>query len=304
MLVLSEVDGQDVIFFTLLAFCPGILFFGLPKLAVLMLLVRLLNPAKWLKRFFWVTVWISQLSFICLIGLIIGRCNPPKKMWKTDTAGKCLKMSIVTDFAVYVGAMSAFVDVVLAVYPAVVLFRTPMSLRRRIGLTATLGIGAIGGAIAIYKTFLIPDGLGHPDFSYHSAKIIIWTAIEGSTVIMAASIPVFAPLVDMMIKGRNPFKRSEKTVDTYTPTDTQKETLEMSTRGYTSADSTERGRNNFSDSQVDILRFNRDVRGTPIPGPGQIICTNEVSVTYEERQVVDPLEAMIRGYNTANWKGW
>jgi hypothetical protein len=196
MLVLSEVDGQDVIFFTLLAFCPGILFFGLPKLAVLMLLVRLLNPAKWLKRFFWVTVWISQLSFICLIGLIIGRCNPPKKMWKTDTAGKCLKMSIVTDFAVYVGAMSAFVDVVLAVYPAVVLFRTPMSLRRRIGLTATLGIGAIGGAIAIYKTFLIPDGLGHPDFSCkptvatqhyfswlttsndkdHSAKIIIWTA--------------------------------------------------------------------------------------------------------------------------------
>jgi hypothetical protein len=213
-------------------------------------------------------------------------------------------MDIVTDFAVYAGAMSAFVDVVLAFYPAVVLCRSPMSLRRRVSLTATLGFGAIGGAIAIYKTFLIPDGLGHPDFSYHSAKIIIWTAIEGGTVIMAASIPVFAPLVDMMIKGRNPFKRSEKNVGTYMPTNTQKEALEMSTRGYTSADSTERGRNNFSDSQVDILRFNRDTRGTPIPGPGQIICTNEVSVTYEARQVIDPLEAMIRGYNTANWKGW
>jgi hypothetical protein len=220
--------------------------------------------------------------------------------------------------------MSAFVDVVLAFYPAVVLCRSPMSLRRRVSLTATLGFGAIGGAIAIYKTFLIPDGLGHPDFSCtstaatqhcfswlttsndidHSAKIIIWTAIEGGTVIMAASIPVFAPLVDMMIKGRNPFKRSEKNVGTYMPTNTQKEALEMSTRGYTSADSTERGRNNFSDSQVDILRFNRDTRGTPIPGPGQIICTNEVSVTYEARQVIDPLEAMIRGYNTANWKGW
>ena len=40
-------------------------------------------------------------------------------------------------------ALSALVDVIIAVYPAVVLFQMPMSLRRRIGLTASLGIGSV-----------------------------------------------------------------------------------------------------------------------------------------------------------------
>lgn len=38
---------------------------------------------------------------------------------------------------------SAFINVVLAVYPAIVLARMQMSLKRKVGLTAALGIGAM-----------------------------------------------------------------------------------------------------------------------------------------------------------------
>lgn len=162
MPVLSQDDREGVILWTTVAFCPGILFFGLPKLAALTLVVRLLDPKKWLRRFLWSIVIISQLSFICLICLVMGRCRPFKSLYKLDVEGHCMSIKVVADFGVYVGgtwqptsvlpvirkltsstALSALVDVILAVYPAVVLFRMPMSLRRRIGLTASLGLGAM-----------------------------------------------------------------------------------------------------------------------------------------------------------------
>jgi hypothetical protein len=118
---------------------------------------------------------------------------------------------------------------------------------------------------------------------------------------MAASIPVFAPLVDMMLKGRNPFRRSNRDSKPYT--NLKNQSLEMSSRSFSDG-SAERGLSNFSESQVDILAINRDAAGTPFPGPGQILCTNEINITYEEKPLMDPLEAMLRGYDTATWKGW
>jgi hypothetical protein len=143
MPALTADEAEKVVLWTTLSFCPGVFFFGLPKLAVLTLLCRLLDPKKWLRRFFWTIIVVSQMSSICLIGLIMGRCRPFTKLYRPQADGYCLEIDIVADFGVYVGALSALVDVILAIYPAVILFQMPMSMRRRIGLTASLGIGSM-----------------------------------------------------------------------------------------------------------------------------------------------------------------
>ncbi|KFA54274.1 hypothetical protein S40293_07831, partial [Stachybotrys chartarum IBT 40293] len=311
MPALSEDDQSAVIMWTTAAFCPGILFLGLPKIAIVLLLDRLLDPTKFVRIFLWGIVGISQASFICLIGLLLGRCNPPMRLWDQNVEGECMDIQVVTNFAVFAGAFSAFVDVVLAVYPTMALFRTPMTLKRRLSLSVVLGIGLVGGAIAIYKTVLIPDGFGNPDFSYHSAPIMIWTAVhsvEGSTHVIAGSMPVLAPLLDALIRGNNPFRRSQIPDRAYDQF--QKDSPDLSSGAYSQGGTAERG-GSYGDSQVDILQTNEDGKEildrndirSPTPGPGEILCTNEINITYERRAPpMEPLEAMVRGYDYHTWE--
>jgi hypothetical protein len=103
MPALTADEAEKVVLWTTLSFCPGVFFFGLPKLAVLTLLCRLLDPKKWLRRFFWTIIVVSQMSSICLIGLIMGRCRPFTKLYRPQADGYCLEIDIVADFGVYVG---------------------------------------------------------------------------------------------------------------------------------------------------------------------------------------------------------
>lgn len=84
------------------------------------------------------------------------------------------------------------------------------------------------GAFAIYKTTRIPNGLSSPDFSYDSSDLIIWTlyvpplnrsythptnlrpSVEGCSIIIACTIPVLSPLMEMIFKGHNPFHSTSR----------------------------------------------------------------------------------------------
>lgn len=61
-------------------------------------------------------------------------------------------------------ALSAFVDLYLALYPAVILARLQMNLRKKIALAVALGIGSVACIVAAYKCTRIP-GLASDDFS-------------------------------------------------------------------------------------------------------------------------------------------
>jgi hypothetical protein len=167
---LSYEQQSATVMWTTATFCPGIMFFGLPKVAIVILLVRLLDPSKWIRRMFWIMLSINQAAHITLIGLLLGRCNPPAHMWDPrNVAGDCLPEDVVVNFALFTAAFSAFIDVALAVYPVLILIQTPMMGRRKLGLCIVLGTGAIGGGIAIYKTVIIPDALTNLDFSCTSS---------------------------------------------------------------------------------------------------------------------------------------
>jgi hypothetical protein len=111
-------------------------------------------------------------------------------------------------------------------------------------------------------------------------------------MIIAASMPILAPLVDMFLNSRSRSRMLRPRSKSYK--DLDHGSHEMGVRGSDSR---------RSESQVDILQERNQNKeyvlggNSPVilPGPGQIVLTNEISVTYETRPM-DPLEAMIRGY--------
>ncbi|KDN66169.1 putative integral membrane protein [Colletotrichum sublineola] len=140
--VLTLEQQQNNMLWTTAAQCPGIMSFGLPKLAVICLLTRLLNPGVFHKWFlWWLGIW-CQLTLAVTVVLLIGRCTPARALWDFSVTGTCFDPSILINYSIYAGDET-------------------------------------------------PD-------------LVVWTVIEGSTIIIASSIPVLHPLVDILLK-RNPF---------------------------------------------------------------------------------------------------
>lgn len=92
----------------------------------------------------------------------------------------------------------------LAIYPSVVLFGLQIELRKKIALCIALGIGSVASVVAIYKTTSLPS-LAKPDFSWETSELVVWTIIEGQTIIIASCIPLLQPLLDLA-RGRRTFR--------------------------------------------------------------------------------------------------
>lgn len=165
--VLTTEQQQGVILWTTMAFCPGIMSFSLPKLAVVSLLTRILNPGRVHKWVLWTMVIWSQMSFIAAIGILLGRCQPPRSMWDFSVKGTCFDINKLVSYGIYAtgeptsprphggiradhcGVFSAFVDIYLAVYPATVLFQLQLSLKGKLAPVVSLGISSLWKKIAL-----------------------------------------------------------------------------------------------------------------------------------------------------------
>ncbi|KAK5164212.1 uncharacterized protein LTR77_009906 [Saxophila tyrrhenica] len=85
-------------------------------------------------------------------------------------------------------------DLYLAVYPAIVLAKLQMNIKKKLALCGALGIGCVGCVVAAYKCTRLP-GLATSDFSWNTSQLVIWTSVEGSTIIIASCIPIMQPLL-------------------------------------------------------------------------------------------------------------
>ncbi|KAF5679246.1 integral membrane protein PTH11 [Fusarium heterosporum] len=198
---------QNAIFYTILGFPFGVMAFGFPKLAVVALITRLMNPGRMHKIFLWALAGTCMLSLIGCIIILFAQCSPVESQWTFSITDKtCWSPYILVDFAIFSGALSATTDLYLAIYPAVVLYSLQMNKRKKVALSCALGIGSIATIVAIYKCTRLPS-LASPDFSYDTSDLVIWTIIEASTIIIACCIPVLQPLVDAIL-GRRAFGSS------------------------------------------------------------------------------------------------
>lgn len=71
-------------------------------------------------------------------------------------------------------ALSAFMDLYLAVYPAWVLAKLQMNIKKKIALGVALGIGLVASIVAAYKCTRLP-GLASDDFSCEYQSKVVMT---------------------------------------------------------------------------------------------------------------------------------
>ncbi|KAH7305935.1 hypothetical protein B0I35DRAFT_483683 [Stachybotrys elegans] len=161
---------------TLCSFIPGLLSFGVPKLAVVALLTRVLNLSapRWHNIFLWVLTGLCN-AVLCAAGILaFAQCSPPRMQWDLGVKGQCLSPWILIHYSMFSSGFSAFVDLYLTVYPGLVLSQLKISRLNKTALSFALIMGILGSAVAIYKCVRLSD-LANPDSTYATGELIIWT---------------------------------------------------------------------------------------------------------------------------------
>lgn len=103
-------DMSQVLLWTIAGFFPGILAFTLPKLAVISLLCRMLNPNRLHKTFmFGLGALLMINAFVCL-GMLFGRCRPFRAVWDAsipEDQKVCWDFWIIVCYAIFTTGMLA-----------------------------------------------------------------------------------------------------------------------------------------------------------------------------------------------------
>ncbi|KAH8429530.1 uncharacterized protein LDX57_007192 [Aspergillus melleus] len=203
---LDIAEAEKGLFYNSVSFIFGILSFALPKLGVAALLNRLLNPSLIHRIITW-----GMASFICAVAIVniiiyITMCDPPQALWKISLVmnGKatCRDIWVLIHYATFNGAVSAFVDLYLAIYPSTVLFKLQMSFRKKLALSAAMGLGAVAAATAIVKCAQIKGLADKEDPTYGTVPLVIWTNVEANVVVIASCIPTLQPLLELILGKR------------------------------------------------------------------------------------------------------
>ncbi|KAH8704232.1 hypothetical protein BGW36DRAFT_99434 [Talaromyces proteolyticus] len=213
---LSTQQKANAFFYSSASFTPGILSFTIPKLGVAALLIRILNPTRRFTWFLWTFVGVSDLLIFGCVIILYAQCNPSRATWTPSmTDAVCWSPAVLENYSIASGALSAFLDLFLAMYPATVLWRLQMNRRKKIGLSATLGLGIFACAVSIYKATRLPELGNKADYTYATSEVFLWTSIEANTIIQAACIPTIAPLLESLL-GRKVFSsRSAEHTSSY-----------------------------------------------------------------------------------------
>jgi hypothetical protein len=171
----------------------GIFGTTIPKIAVTMLLIKLLNPSKITTAYLWtMNIVLNGFSIVCIITSFV-QCAPTSAYW-TKVGGKCWDPTIVANLAITQGALSAFTDFNLALFPVSVIWSLQMPWARKAAVCALMGFGCIAGIAAIVRTTKLAKLAEQTDFTHSIWTLVLWVAVECCVIIMCACIPSMRPI--------------------------------------------------------------------------------------------------------------
>ncbi|KAH8897992.1 hypothetical protein GQ53DRAFT_593950, partial [Thozetella sp. PMI_491] len=165
---------------------------SLSKTSFAVTLLRIVN--SYLKYLVWfIIVSVNSLYFANILYSWF-RCSPIPKLWDNSIDGTCSDVNTYETYSLFVASYSAFMDLVLALLPTVIVWNLQMKLKEKIGVAVAMSMGVFGGITAAVKAYQIYT-FSDPDSSYALVSPIIWGTAEANITIIAASIPVLRSLI-------------------------------------------------------------------------------------------------------------
>ncbi|KAF2245418.1 hypothetical protein BU26DRAFT_607669 [Trematosphaeria pertusa] len=193
LLISNPLNISKVVKWQLFSEPVAILGTTIPKVAVTMLLIKLLDPNKLAVAWLWaLNILLNALSIVCIITSFV-QCTPTSAYW-TRAGGKCWDPSIVANLAISQGALSAFTDFSLALFPTTVVLNLQMNWRKKAAVCSLMGFGCFAGVAAIIRTTKLAKLAEQTDFTWSIWTLVLWVAIECCVIIVCACVPSLRPL--------------------------------------------------------------------------------------------------------------
>ncbi|PVI08126.1 hypothetical protein DM02DRAFT_648190 [Periconia macrospinosa] len=167
---------------------------SIPKIAVTMLIIRIVNPHQLVAAFLWtLNITLNLMSVACVVTTFV-QCKPTSFYWTRTGDGTCWDPRIVANLALATGSVSAFVDFALALYPVTVLRGLQMPLHRKLGVMILLGFGCFAGVASVIRTTKLSKLGSTEDMTWSFWTLVLWVAIENSIITICACVPFLRPI--------------------------------------------------------------------------------------------------------------
>ncbi|KAF2642008.1 hypothetical protein P280DRAFT_397288 [Massarina eburnea CBS 473.64] len=176
------------------------------KISIALLLMRIINRNKYYRFFLWVLIGLLLAINIVLNIITFIQCRPTWWLWEqlnpmTKAHGTCWNPDIQKFYGYFQGSFSAFSDLVLALFPILIIKDLQIELKLKAALCSVMGMGILATVAAIVKTVELKN-LATPDFTYNAIDLIYWFISENWLIVIAACIPTLGPLYFVLLGKR------------------------------------------------------------------------------------------------------
>ncbi|KAI0544972.1 hypothetical protein F4679DRAFT_562986 [Xylaria curta] len=194
---LSEEQRINAVYMIWLSvpFSPGSAAIG--KISIALLLMRLMNRNRRQEAFLWGLIFFLIVVNLVLIIVTFAQCTPVTFLWNrvgSNSRGTCWTPSVQQNYGYFQGAFSAWSDLVLALFPILIIRKLKMPIRSKVGICFLMSLGVIATAAAAVKTVELRN-LATPDFTWDAVPLVYWFLAENWIIIICACIPTIKPLI-------------------------------------------------------------------------------------------------------------
>lgn len=144
---LSEDQRVNAVYMIWLSvpFSPGSAAFG--KVSIALLLMRLMNRSRWREIFLWVLIFFLFAMTLVLIIVTFSQCTPVSFLWNrvrvVPPLGACWEHTIQQDIGYLQGTFSAWSDLVLALFPILIIWHLQMPLKTKLAICFLMSWGIV-----------------------------------------------------------------------------------------------------------------------------------------------------------------
>jgi hypothetical protein len=191
------------------------------KISIALLLMRIDSRNAVYKTFLWCMIVTLFIVNLLLTIITFSQCTPVTFLWDrlnphVNYSGSCWDPHVQQNYGYFQGgtshrlpcnmtlipciAFSSFSDLVLALFPILIVWNLQMKLKLKAGLAAVMGLGVIATVASVFKTVELKN-LSTPDFTYDATDLVYWYITENWLIIIAACFPTLGPLY-MVTTGR------------------------------------------------------------------------------------------------------
>lgn len=166
------------------------------KIAIGITILRIVgNTSRWKKWSVWAMMGLMSVVSVTDMLINLFRCGDPRAQWDYAIAATahCVPRAKTNSFNDFANAVLIFADYFFSLLPMAIVWRLKMAPRRRIILTALLGLTIITGAAGTAK-MVYAATLDIADLTWTVFSCLVWYSIETMFIIVFGSTPSLYPI--------------------------------------------------------------------------------------------------------------